>query len=124
MTRPPTGCHPGPLSRRCAGRRRAGKPGRRIGSTTGTAKPRTAAVSPRACLLDERRLGACQLDEELTCALQTDCPEPLICREESCINSCVLDRDYFAQLVEEMLVDEGLPTTTSQKSRSKRTRFI
>ena len=34
------------------------------------------------------------------------------------------DRDYFAQLVEEMLVDEGLPTTTSQKSRSKRTRFI
>ncbi|MDA1036380.1 MAG: DNA double-strand break repair nuclease NurA [Chloroflexi bacterium] len=34
------------------------------------------------------------------------------------------DREYFAQLVEEMLVEEGLPTTTSQKSRSKRTRFI
>ena len=34
------------------------------------------------------------------------------------------DRDYFAQLAEEMLVEEGLPTGTSQKSRSKRTRFI
>ena len=34
------------------------------------------------------------------------------------------DRDYFTQLVEEMLVSEGLPTTISQKSRSKRTRFI
>lgn len=34
------------------------------------------------------------------------------------------DREYFAQLVEEMLVEEGLPTGTSQKSRSKRTRFI
>jgi len=34
------------------------------------------------------------------------------------------DRDYFAQLVEEMLVSEGLPTTISRKSRSKRTRFI
>ena len=34
------------------------------------------------------------------------------------------DRAYFAQLVDEMLTAEGLPTTTSQKSRSKRTRFI
>jgi hypothetical protein len=34
------------------------------------------------------------------------------------------DREYFAQLVEEMLASEGLPTSTSQKARSKRTRFI
>ena len=34
------------------------------------------------------------------------------------------DRQYFAQLVEEMLVAERLPTGTSQKSRSKRTRFV
>jgi hypothetical protein len=34
------------------------------------------------------------------------------------------DRAYFAQLVEEMLVSERLPTGTSQKSRSKRTRFV
>ena len=34
------------------------------------------------------------------------------------------DRAYFARLMDEMLSAEGLPTTTSQKSRSKRTRFI
>ncbi|MCH7482001.1 MAG: DNA double-strand break repair nuclease NurA [Chloroflexi bacterium] len=34
------------------------------------------------------------------------------------------DRTHFAQLVEELLAAEGLPTTTSQKDRSKRTRFI
>jgi hypothetical protein len=34
------------------------------------------------------------------------------------------DRDYFAQLVEEMLTSERLPTGTSQKARSKRTRFV
>jgi len=34
------------------------------------------------------------------------------------------DRAHFAQLVEELLAAEGLPTTTSQKDRSKRTRFI
>ena len=34
------------------------------------------------------------------------------------------DRTYFARLMDEMLTGEGLPTTTSQKSRSKRTRFI
>ncbi|MEE8519361.1 MAG: DNA double-strand break repair nuclease NurA [Dehalococcoidia bacterium] len=34
------------------------------------------------------------------------------------------DRDYFAQLVEEMLTAERLPTGTSQKARSKRTRFV
>ncbi len=34
------------------------------------------------------------------------------------------DREYFSQLVEEMLAAEHLPTSTSQKARSKRTRFI
>ena len=34
------------------------------------------------------------------------------------------DRAHFAQLVEELLAAEGLPATTSQKDRSKRTRFI
>ena len=34
------------------------------------------------------------------------------------------DRTHFAQLVDELLAAEGLPATTSQKDRSKRTRFI
>ncbi len=34
------------------------------------------------------------------------------------------DRAHFAQLVDELLAAEGLPATTSQKDRSKRTRFI
>ena len=42
--------------------------------------------------------------------------------EQAVVNGA--DREYFAQLVEEMLVSEHLPTGTSQKSRSKRTRFI
>jgi len=42
--------------------------------------------------------------------------------EQAVVNGA--DREYFAQLVEEMLASEGLPTSTSQKARSKRTRFI
>jgi hypothetical protein len=42
--------------------------------------------------------------------------------EQAVVNGA--DREYFAQLVEEMLASEGLPTGTSQKARSKRTRFI
>lgn len=34
------------------------------------------------------------------------------------------DREYFARLIYETLSSENLPTPTSQKSRSKRTRFI
>ena len=34
------------------------------------------------------------------------------------------DRAHFAQLVDELLTAEGLSTATSQKARSKRTRFI
>ncbi len=42
--------------------------------------------------------------------------------EQAVVNGT--DREYFAQLVEEMLNAEGLPTGTSQKARSKRTRWV
>lgn len=42
--------------------------------------------------------------------------------EQAVVNGA--DRLYFAQLVEEMLAEQGLPTGTSQKARSKRTRFV
>jgi len=42
--------------------------------------------------------------------------------EQAVINGA--DREYFAQLIEEMLTAEGLPTGTSQKARSKRTRWV
>ncbi len=42
--------------------------------------------------------------------------------EQAVVNGA--DREYFAQLVEEMLSAEGLPTGTSQKARSKRTRWV
>jgi hypothetical protein len=42
--------------------------------------------------------------------------------EQAVVNGA--DREYFAQLVEEMLTAEGLPTGTSQKARSKRTRWV
>ena len=34
------------------------------------------------------------------------------------------DREYFTQLVQELMTKEGLPVDTSEKSRSKRTRFV
>ena len=42
--------------------------------------------------------------------------------EQAVINGA--DRQYFAQLIEETLADERLPSRTSQKLRSKRTRFV
>ena len=42
--------------------------------------------------------------------------------EQAVVNGA--DREYFAQLIEEMLSAEGLPTATSQKARSKRTRWV
>jgi hypothetical protein len=42
--------------------------------------------------------------------------------EQAVINGA--DREYFAQLVEETLADEHLPSRTSQKARSKRTRWV
>jgi hypothetical protein len=42
--------------------------------------------------------------------------------EQAVVNGA--DREYFAQMVEEMLSEEGLPTGTSQKARSKRTRWV
>jgi hypothetical protein len=42
--------------------------------------------------------------------------------EQAVVNGA--DREYFAQLLEETLAAEHLPTGTSQKARSKRTRFV
>ena len=42
--------------------------------------------------------------------------------EQAVIN--VGDRMYLTQLVEELMVKEGLPVDTSEKARSKRTRFV
>ena len=42
--------------------------------------------------------------------------------EQAVVNGA--DRDYFGQMVEEMLAAEHLPAGTSRKARSKRTRFV
>ena len=42
--------------------------------------------------------------------------------EQAVVNGA--DRQYFEQLVYETLSAEELPTPTSQKARSKRTRFV
>ncbi len=42
--------------------------------------------------------------------------------EQAVVNGA--DRDYFAQLLREMLANERLPDATSQKARSKRTRWV
>lgn len=46
-----------------------------------------------ACVRDEDGLGACQLLSERNCHLPTDCPTPLVCRDNRCVNECVEDRD-------------------------------
>ncbi|MBZ0118480.1 MAG: hypothetical protein K8H88_15870 [Sandaracinaceae bacterium] len=45
------------------------------------------------CVRDEGGFGACQLPEEASCELNTDCPEPLVCRFRRCTNACQEDRD-------------------------------
>ena len=37
--------------------------------------------------------GACQLAEEVSCALTSDCNDPLVCRFGTCTTECVEDRD-------------------------------
>jgi hypothetical protein len=46
------------------------------------------------CLLVERDVGgACQLPEEATCALTSDCTDGLVCQFGTCTTACVEDRD-------------------------------
>lgn len=46
-----------------------------------------------ACIFGEGGFGVCQLVEETRCALDSECPEELVCRERQCVNVCVEDRD-------------------------------
>lgn len=46
-----------------------------------------------SCVLDQNALGSCQLALERQCRLPSDCPVPLVCRGEQCVNECVEDRD-------------------------------
>jgi alpha-tubulin suppressor-like RCC1 family protein len=45
------------------------------------------------CVRDESGLGGCQLPEEKGCALDSECPDPLVCRQTECTNVCEADRD-------------------------------
>lgn len=45
------------------------------------------------CLLDRDGLGACQLEDELTCTLDSQCADSLVCRGGECANECAVDRD-------------------------------
>ncbi len=46
-----------------------------------------------SCVLDPDAIGACQLSDERSCALASDCPEGLVCRFSQCTNACMTDRD-------------------------------
>lgn len=48
------------------------------------------------CVLDEDGRGACLIDEEVRCALDSECGDVavgLVCRDARCTNECVEDRD-------------------------------
>lgn len=45
------------------------------------------------CLYDESKLGACQLEDELECTLDSECEDVLVCRGGQCANECAVDRD-------------------------------
>jgi len=45
------------------------------------------------CVRAQDGLGVCLLPDESECERTSDCPEPLICNEEECINECAEDRD-------------------------------
>lgn len=46
-------------------------------------------IAGQSCVLDERGFGACQLPDETSCSLDSDCPSPLVCRFSRCVNECV-----------------------------------
>lgn len=43
------------------------------------------------CLLDDQKRGACQLEIDLGCALNSDCTAPLICTMGECTNACACE---------------------------------
>jgi hypothetical protein len=51
------------------------------------------------CILDDNRLGACQLPSDIGCSVNSDCDEPLVCRGATsstsgrCVNECAEERD-------------------------------
>ena len=47
----------------------------------------------KQCVLDADGRGACLLADEASCELNSDCPEPLVCRSGGCANQCANARD-------------------------------
>ena len=45
------------------------------------------------CVLDQNKLGACQLPHEARCSLNSECPAPLVCTMGRCTNACTTSRD-------------------------------
>ncbi len=45
------------------------------------------------CVTDGDGLGACSLSGEDGCEVNSDCPDPLVCRMGRCTNACADDRD-------------------------------
>ena len=45
------------------------------------------------CFYDQEGLGACQLPEEKTCTLDSECPAPLVCPMGECTPPCMDDED-------------------------------
>ena len=45
------------------------------------------------CTLDQEGLGSCLVPDEARCALDSECPSPLVCRMGRCANVCNTDRD-------------------------------
>ncbi|HJL14316.1 MAG TPA: hypothetical protein RMH99_01600 [Sandaracinaceae bacterium LLY-WYZ-13_1] len=51
-------------------------------------------VPPAYCLVSpEIEVGTCALEDELRCALDSDCPEDTVCRLGTCTTECEEDRD-------------------------------
>ena len=45
------------------------------------------------CVRDADGFGACQLPDEASCSLTSECPQPLVCRFTRCTNPCESDID-------------------------------
>jgi len=57
------------------------------------------------CVRDADGIGACRLSDESECALDGECPAPLVCRAGACTNECAIDDDCSAGSV--CAMDEG-----------------
>lgn len=65
----------------------------RLGSCRNECNNTRDCPIPASCVQDNGGFGVCQLAREVSCSLDSECADPLRCRNNQCANVCATDRD-------------------------------